>query len=100
MWSRLWSTPQATQWEAHGQHDEVAMYVRSFTEAAIRNASATARGLVVRQQEMLGLSEVGLARHRWRIGTDGPAKPEATTANDSRRTAGKARFKTIEGGAA
>lgn len=100
MWSRLWTTPQATQWEALGLVDEVATYVRTFCEASVVDGSVNARTLVLRQQETLGLSMPGLQRNRWRISTDELAKPEAARTDDSRRAAAKSRFKTIPGGAA
>ena len=99
LWARQWTRPQAVMWEANGQEEEVAHYVRSMTEAERHGASVAARTLVLRQQETLGLSLPGLARNRCRIGTD-TAPREATQTNGGRRTSAKERFKVIEGKAA
>jgi len=94
MWARLWSTPQATQWEAQGWFDEVALYVRTFCEAAEREASPAIRTLVLRQMEGLGLSAAGMSRLRWRIGTE--TAKEAPKRGRS-GTIDKARFSVIQG---
>jgi len=94
MWARLWTTPQAVMWERLGQADEVALYVRSFCQAAMPDARADIRTLVLRQQETLGLSLPGMARNRWRIAaTDAPQ--EATTTNDRRRPSAKERLAKV-----
>lgn len=97
MWARLWSTPQATQWEAQGWFDDVARYVRTFCEAAEREASPAIRTLVLRQMEGLGLSAAGMSRLRWRIGAD--TAKEAPKRGRS-GTIDKARFSVIQGEAA
>jgi len=100
MWARLWVRPQAVIWEADGQEEEVAVYVRTFCQAAERNGTVAGRTLVLRQQENLGLSQPGLMRLRWRIAADAaPAAREART-RDARRASDKARFQVIEGEAA
>lgn len=96
MWSRLWATPQATQWEAMRVTDEVALYVRAFCEAAEPGAKADVRKLSLELMATLGLSTVGLARRRWRLpGTATPATKEATPRDDRRRTSAKDRLKVI-----
>lgn len=70
VWSGLWATPQALMWEASGQHREVANFVRTQVEAEQRGATAALRGLVLRMEEHLGLSQPGLARNRWIIVDD------------------------------
>ena len=95
MWARLWASPQATQWEAQGWHDEVALYVRTFCEAAEKDASPAVRTLVLRQMEGLGLSAAGMSRLRWRLSNGQPAK-EAPK-RDRRSTIDKARFTVIPG---
>lgn len=97
MWARLWATPQATQWEAQGWFDEVALYVRTFCEAAEREASPAIRTLVLRQMEGLGLSAAGMSRLRWRIGTE---TVREAPKRDRRGTIDKARFTVIPGEAA
>ena len=95
MWDRLWTTPQATEWERLNMADEVALYVRTFCAAALPDAKADVRTLVIRQQETLGLSLPGLARNRWRIGTAEPVK-EAAKDDDRRPTSVKDRFKIVK----
>lgn len=87
-WRRLWTTPQATQWEILGQVVEVAVYVRRLCEVEQRGATASLGNHVLRLAEGLGLTIPGLLRNRWQIGggqsataeapeptgTDGPAK--------------------------
>lgn len=67
VWARQWARPQAIMWEANGQAEEVALFVRSLCAAETPGATAAERVLVVRMQEYLGLSLPGLARNRWRI---------------------------------
>ena len=97
MWSRLWATSQAHQWLALGLTDEVALYVRTFCEAAALEASAPMRTLALRQMEGLGLSAAGLSRLRWKLpGTE--TTTEATRTNDRRPASSvKDRFKVIQG---
>ena len=94
MWARLWATPQSSQWEAQGWHDEVALYVRTFCRASASDGSTADRTLVLRQMEGLGLSAAGMSRLRWRFGGE-PAK-EAPR-RDRRGTIDKARFTVIPG---
>src|SRR4051812_9777434 len=42
-WDALWRKPQAVQWEANGQEVEVALYVRSLSEAEIPGAASNLR---------------------------------------------------------
>lgn len=99
LWARQWVRPQAVMWERNGQEEEVANYVRQLADAERPRASVASRTLVMRQQETLGLSLPGLARNRWRIGTDAQRK-ETTRTDGSRRPSAKERFSIIEGKAA
>lgn len=92
LWARLWVTPQATQWERLDLVDEVALYVRTFCEAAEQGAKADLRTLVLRLREGLGLSTAGLARNRWRIGEQ---QQEAPKTDGPRRTSARDRFAKI-----
>jgi hypothetical protein len=74
LWAREWTRPQAIQWERNGQELEVALYVRTLAEAEKRGTAAALRTLLRQQQEVLGLSLVGLNRNRWIIGPAGPAE--------------------------
>ena len=98
MWAREWKRPQSVMWELAGQQDEVALYVRSFVEAAQPDAPTSIRTLVKQQQETLGLSQPGLARMRWRI-ADAPAPPvPLVVKDDADRDSARRRFEALEGG--
>lgn len=49
---------------------QVALYVRAFLEAAEPGAPASLRVSVLRMEDTLGLSTVGLAALRWRMPVD------------------------------
>lgn len=94
VWRQEWKRPQAIAWERNRQQLEVALYVRCLIAAEQPDASAAARGLVLRQQEALGISLPGLARNRWRIASARPAAAPTPRA----RTVAKARFHVVQGG--
>lgn len=87
MWERLWRTGQATQWETLRIHDEVALYVRTFCEAAELDAKVDARKLALTQMESLGLSSTGMARRRWRFASASDTKQQEAGPTDGRRRA-------------
>lgn len=72
LWEREWRRPQAVMWEANGQEEEVALYVRSLANAERPKAPTSARTLVRQQQEALGISLPGLTRLRWKVATAAP----------------------------
>ena len=67
LWERLWSLPQAVEWERQHLELEVAMHVRTLAEAEQPGSIAALRTLVRQQSEALGLSVPGMLRNRWRI---------------------------------
>lgn len=83
-------------WEANGQEREVALYVRTLVAAEKPKASAQIRTLIVRWQEVLGLSQPGLLRLRWRIA--GEPAPQAGRATGTEGPSARARFKVVQGG--
>ena len=85
-------------WERLGLDTEVAIYVRTLAEAERPRAATNLRTLLKQQQEFLGLSVPGLARNRWII--DGQPEEKVTKPDDPDRASAKARFRSIEGGAA
>lgn len=92
LWAREWTRPQAVMWEANGQEEEVALYVRSLAFAERPSAPVSARVLVRQQQEALGLSLPGLARLRWRIGpTSAPVSARANLRTEEPETIQSAR---------
>ncbi|MCU1590658.1 MAG: hypothetical protein JWP11_1914 [Frankiales bacterium] len=100
LWKSEWSRPQAVMWERNGQEVEVALYVRSVVKAESDGAPVAARVLVVRQQEVLGISLTGLARNRWRI--ESRADKTKTTRTGARATPARAsaknRLRVVSGG--
>ena len=95
-WMAEWSKPQAVMWEAAGQFEQVACYVRHFCEAERRNAPTPIRVLVKQEEEILGLSLTGLARNRWIVGHPPVAEEQRPTGTES--PSAKQRFRTIDGG--
>ncbi|GIF08671.1 hypothetical protein [Actinoplanes siamensis] len=84
-WTRLWKTPQATQWEVLGQQVEVAIYVRRLVEVEQPGATASLGNHVLRLAEGLGLTIPGLLRNRWQIGSQQAApvkQPQVPTGTD------------------
>jgi len=96
LWQREWHRPQAVMWDANGQHEEVALYVRSLVAAEKPRATVASRTLVRQQQEALGLSLPGLARLRWKIGQ--VREPVTHRATGTEGPSAKDRWKVIDGG--
>lgn len=70
LWAVLWKKPQAAMWKKRGMQFQVAAYVRAFLEASAKGAPASLKTAVLRQEDSLGISLVGLAQLRWRIKDD------------------------------
>lgn len=85
-------------WEAHGAEIQVAIYVKAVIAADHRSSSAADRKAAISIMDDLGLSEGGRRRNRWII-DEGPQET-VTTRDDPDRASAKARFRSIEGGAA
>lgn len=100
LWKSEWQRPQAVMWERNGQEVEVAMYVRTLVAAESEKSPVAARVLVVRQQEVLGISLTGLARNRWRI--ESRADKAKTTSTGARakpvRASSRSRLRVVSGG--
>ncbi|WBB73247.1 hypothetical protein O7602_26770 [Micromonospora sp. WMMD1128] len=100
LWRRLWSRPQAVEWERQGQELEVALYVRRLVEAEQPGARANLATLVRQMADALGLTIPGLRTNRWKIAEpgsstrarrSGPVEPVRKSARD--------RFQVIDGAA-
>lgn len=97
VWWRLWSKPQAVQWERHGLDLEVALYVRRLVESEAPGSPVALSTLVRQLGEALGLTPVGMLRLRWRIGAAPAAVPEqGTPAPGPRRRSARSRLKVVE----
>lgn len=71
LWQREWTRGEANAWQAYDMAVEVAMYVRNLRESERSGSSATARNLLLRQMDSLGLTMGGRARNRWIIAAPG-----------------------------
>lgn len=100
VWARLWRSPQAVMWEQLGLDDEVAHYVRVYTEAEQREASTTTRNLRKQLGEALGLTLPGMRMLRWRIEYPPAVKVSRTAAaeQDSPRPSMRDRLGMVAGG--
>lgn len=91
VWRAEWRRPQAVMWEVLSLELEVAIYVRTLVAAESHTAPLGARTLLRQQQEALGLSVPGLARHRWRLDTTTDPAPTSTPARVGARRAARPR---------
>ncbi|GHF73996.1 hypothetical protein [Streptomyces thermodiastaticus] len=99
LWERLWAMPQAVMWEAMGQHDEVAMYVRCFVEAERIDGRIDIKKLVRQYADSLGLSTQGMLRNRWKVArATADQAPAAAAAPAPRRRSARDRLKVVPGG--
>jgi hypothetical protein len=97
LWKVVWRKPQAAMWARQGLVWQVAAYVRSFLESTEAGAPASLKTAVLRQEDTLGISTVGLNALRWRIPADEvgvaraaqvvPAEPAAAPVRRLRSTA-------------
>lgn len=92
LWAEEWRRPQALMWERNGQALEVAMFVRSLTDAESPRSAVSARTLVRQQMDSLGLSAPGMRSLRWRI-----VEEAAPVASRTRGPSARDRLKLVEG---
>lgn len=104
LWAELWSMPQAVMWERQRRHIEVAQHVDTLCaiesgppEGVKTDPTPTLRGLVLRQQNALGLSSDALLRLRWRISEAEPAPAAKPASEPARRTTKSALLDLIDG---
>jgi hypothetical protein len=72
LWARYWRKPQAIMWERLGMADDLAHYIRVFTEAEQPGASLAARTMYRQLGEAIGVSLPGMRMHRWKIVVEAP----------------------------
>jgi hypothetical protein len=99
LWLRLWRKPQAILWERDGLTDQVAMYVRTFCEAAEPGAPASLRTLVRQQEGELLLNLPSLLAARMRIVADDTPPAAATTGGDVPRRSTRDRLTVVSNAA-
>lgn len=78
-WGKLWQKPQALVWEITGLEFAVALYVRTYFEAATPGAVSGLKTAALRMENDLGLSLLGMKTLGWQIG-DPNAEPVAAPA--------------------
>lgn len=95
LWTELWATPQAVQWERLRWTREVAQYVRWKVAAELGDldASKEARQLADR----LGLSPMAMLRLRWEVAVDEVAERRESKA--AARRPARRRLKVVDPGA-
>lgn len=93
LWAALWKKPQAAMWARLGLTWQVAHYCRTYIAATEPGAPASLTTAVLRQEDTLGISTVGLAALRWRIVVDetAAARSTATSATTSEAPAAPVR---------
>jgi hypothetical protein len=87
IWTALWKTPQATQWEKRGWFREVALFARhqALGESGSLDDAKEARA----REDRLGLNDMSMLRLRWEI--DEPASASRGPAPRSKRNSSKYR---------
>src|SRR5690606_17936422 len=83
-WRELWRKPQAVQWAAFGVEAQVAMYARTFLEAARPGASGNLKTSARQLDNELGVSIGAMLALGWRI-TDGSASSESSESKPAAR---------------
>ena len=76
VWRRLWRLPQAAAWEVGSAFDiTIARYawLKVSTEG---DPTAALLGELRQMEDRLGLNPVSMARLRWQVVDEPPAKPE------------------------
>lgn len=91
VWTDLWSTPQAIEWERLGQEHLVGLYVRRMVEAEEWGSAVNLSTLVRQMADGLGLTTPGLRSNRWRIEAEAPAP----TKTKPKRPPSKARLRVV-----
>lgn len=91
LWRALWRKPQAAQWAKLGLSYQVAHYCRLYLQATEKGAPASLTTAVLRQEDALGLSTIGLAALRWRIVEDEVGEQRAARAEPAAERAAPVR---------
>lgn len=70
LWEKLWTSPQAIEWNRLDLTLQVAFYVRKCIDNEMPGAKAPDLTIMRQMQDALGLSLPGMRAHRWRISED------------------------------
>lgn len=98
MWARLWRKPQAKMWAQLGLADQVAAYVRAFSESTVAEASAGLKTAVLRMETELGISIAGMRQNGWNISVTSEAPSVPTAAARQTSTGSWLSGVSVEGG--
>ncbi|MFB6517453.1 hypothetical protein [Streptomyces sp. NPDC056401] len=98
LWLDLWEKPQAVMWDEMGQALEVALFVRTLTEAERVDARVDIKKMVRSYLDSLGLSVQGMLRNRWKIAPAAPAPVESSARPAVRRPSARDRLKVVPSG--
>ncbi|MEU9777444.1 hypothetical protein [Streptomyces sp. NPDC047968] len=102
VWCDLWETPQAVMWEEMEQALEVALFVRTLTEAERPDGRSDVKKMVRGYLDSLGLSVQGMLRHRWKVAPEEEAftvqPPPAGDAPPPRRRSARDRLTVVPRG--
>lgn len=78
MWERLWHLPQAAEWERMRCEDIVALYVRTFVEAALPGAGTDLLTATRMLDDKIGVSPKAMQTLRWETDEPLPEQDEET----------------------
>jgi hypothetical protein len=102
LWSILWRKPQAILWDRNDQVFEVAMYVRTLSEAEQPHAPVNLRTLAKQQGDALLLTIPAMRQARVTIAADEVAerRAEKTESKTERPASSRARMRSAGGAGA
>ena len=86
LWTELWKTPQATQWEKNHWTRDVAQYVRHKAKAEAGSLDDAKEARMLANQ--FGLTPLALLRLRWEI-VEAPAKSQTPPSRRSKSNSSK-----------
>jgi hypothetical protein len=95
-WRTLWASPQALIWEADRVFDQVALYVRVWTEAMQNGAPSTTRTLAKQLQNELLLTVPSMLGARYVV--SGTSESDAITAAMAGSVPGTTHVSHLPGG--
>lgn len=100
LWRDLWMKPQAVMWEQLGLHLEVALFVRTLTEAEAPEPRSDPAKLAKQYMESLGLTAPGMLRLRWKVGPveQAPVEDTEDVPAAPRRKTTRTRLKVVSSG--
>lgn len=103
LWRELWTRPQAVMWERLGLGYEVALFVRTLSEAERPDSRTEPMKLVRQYMESLGLTSPGMLRLRWKVGPTESGQAEEESAEEPkakapRRKSARDRLKVVTSG--